>query len=588
MTLDDVAAKLKSPKPKQIRGGRGFTAHCPAHKDDNPSFAVWEGADEWLHFNCQGKCTEDAILSALGMTQEDRRVGTFNPQRANSDIVFTYTDEHGAYLFEKVRLKGDKKNTRQRIRHGTGYIYNLVNLNGKSKTFYRLAEVLTAVKAGKTIYINEGEPAVEAFRTRGLVATCQPAGAGSGKWLEQHTALLKGATVVIVADRDEVGEAYAKEVYSALDGVAVSVTVVQSKTEGKGHDARDHFDAGHKVDQFITASHLMQLDIPGMVTFAAQEFSAYTVEYLWEPYFHFGQSCLFVADSGVGKSTLMIAMAAAFSQGQLPCGDGKCEPVKTAYFIGDSDPADAYETLYRANGGVPGMTAWIKDARPLNAAFKADVKKLAKMGFRFIVVDPLYNYMAMTKNDSNDGLQAADAFGVLADAAEENKVCIVVAHHVGKGASQKSASEVHLGSVMLKARARGYLYARKHPEERGLIVVTDEKGSLLVPKGEAFAYRRVGQEVQYLESFENPFDEEQRSKGGNCRDWILGTLTSSWMLGKALAAKAANAGFSERTFERTRAALIKENLVLKGGVSENIVYCLASQETPYDPWGDTL
>jgi hypothetical protein len=590
MTLDEVALKLEKGVRRTIRGGPGIRARCPAHDDQTASFAVWQGKDDYLHFNCQAGCTEEQILAALSMTQKDRRI--LGPVASTTgQTVYRYTDKMGAYLFEKSRGadKGGKKTFYQRIAQADGkYLSNLSSLNGQSKTLYRLAEVLGAVASGETIYINEGEKAVEAFRMRGYVATCQPAGAGPGKWLDQHTNVLRGSNCVIVADRDQVGECYAKEVYNALESVCKSVTVVQSKTTGDHDDAYDHFASGHKAEQFVLASHLMALDIAGMFTYEAnQKFETYEVDYLWEPYFFFGQSCLFVADSGVGKSTLLIAICAGLSVGQLPNGGGACAPIKTAYFIGDSDPVEAYETLYRANGGKPGMVAWIKDPRPLNGAFKSDVRKLAKAGYRNIVLDPLLNYMALTKNDANDGLQATDAFGVLADVAEECKVCVIVAHHVGKGASQKSANEVHLGSVMLKARARGYLYARKHPDDKGLVVVTDEKGSLLVPKGEAFAYRRLGMEVLFVKEFENPFDDQTpKHKGNNCRQWILDTLTDQWLSNSTLTLKAKNAGFSDRTFQRVRAELVKEGKILKGGSCENTQWCLAVDQPPYDMWGD--
>lgn len=590
MTLDELASRLEGVRRKEISGrGPGLRAKCPAHQDDHPSFAAWEGADGWLHFKCQRGCSEGAIMQALGMGMLDRRALASD---GGGQCLYKYTDASGAYLFEKVRITDrlGRKTFFQRIAcPGGEYQTSILGLGAQAKTLYRIAEVCEAVRLGLPVYVNEGEKSVEALRRKGHVATCQPSGAGNGKWLEQHTTALRGAHVVIVADRDDAGGAYAKEVYSALEPVAKTIKVVRSKTRGEHDDAYDHLQAGFGVDDFDAASDLMEVSIAGMVTFAKGDFAPFEVDFLWEPYLFFGQACLLIADSGVGKSTLLLAFAAGMSKGQLPNSGGSCHPVKTAYFIGDSDPAESYETMFRANGGVPEMVTWIKGLRPLDGSFKSDVRKLARAGHRLIIIDPLMNYMALTKNDSNDGLQATDAFGNIADVAEECGVCILVAHHTGKGADRKSASEVHLGSVMLKARSRGYLYGRKSPGDKGLVIVTDEKGSLASPRGEAFAYRRVGNEVLYVTEFDNPFDSEgtaPKSKGFNCREWIIDMLTDQWTPSKVLSARAKDAGFSERTFERARTELVKELKILKGGTSENTVFCLAVDQPPYDLWGD--
>lgn len=332
------------------------------------------------------------------------------------------------------------------------------------------------------------------------------------------------------------------------------------------------------------------LDIPGLERFEEAEMPTFSIEYVVEPYFFLGQAALLVADSGTGKSTFLVSVVAGLSAGQKFNNLGRCEVVNSIYYIGDADYTKSYEQFYRTNGGKPGGVTWIKGARPLDGNFKEELRTLCRaFNARIVVIDPLFNFMAFKTRDSNDGLQSVDAFGVLADIAEELNICIVAAHHVGKGADKKSANEVHVGSVMLKARARGYLYARPNPDDKTMIVVTDEKGSFSVRKGPAFAYRRMGDRVDYLRNFENPFDKNARPcyKQDDAKNWILNHLsTSGWTNGNDLWLLAESEGLKKDTFNEARVSLKNEGAIWRDGAGQFTSWCIVSGQKPYNPWGE--
>lgn len=111
---------------------------------------------------------------------------------------------------------------------------------------YRLPQILEAKEADRVVWICEGEKDAHALVDHGLVATCNAGGAG--KWTAEHAQHLEDMDVTIVADRDEPGQAHAKQVVDTLRGIARTVYVVQALT---GKDAADHFAAGHKDSQFV-------------------------------------------------------------------------------------------------------------------------------------------------------------------------------------------------------------------------------------------------------------------------------------------------------------------------------------------------
>ena len=114
------------------------------------------------------------------------------------------------------------------------------------RVLYNLPQVKQAVTENQAIYIAEGEKDVDALRKAGVVATCNPGGAGM--WRAEFSEVLRGARVTIVADKDEPdpktgrapGVEHARSVAGSLQGIAVSVEIVQAAA---GKDATDHFGA---------------------------------------------------------------------------------------------------------------------------------------------------------------------------------------------------------------------------------------------------------------------------------------------------------------------------------------------------------
>jgi hypothetical protein len=602
LTIDEFASRLRKPKPFRRAGQRGFRASCPAHDDRSPSFAVWEGVDGYLHVKCQAGCSEDAILASLGMTQEDRRVGTDASSRPVEEAVYAYTGADGGYKFEKVRLRGPsgKKDFRLRTKDASGnLVYSVASLNGWRGTLYALPDVKRAIREGLTVYVNEGEKAAEAFRERGLVATCQPVGGDKeqpgSKWLQPHTDALRGAKVVIVADRDETGEKYARYVAQALKKTALSVMVVQSKTEGEKDDAFNHFKAGYSVEEFVRRPDLERKeDAPTLegVSFDPDAFEMVELEHLWEPRIPKGKPILWDADGGTQKTTLLAAIAACFSIGQLPCGDGPCEPIKTAYFHKGEDDSSEIATVFRANGGDLRQITFFDDPN-----FNLDADGLERLeatirrgGFGNVVFDALlYFCQHLQREGWKDPQAVLPTLHGLSQVAKETGAAINNIRHTSKGAVGKSASELGFGSVQFRNSHRGQMVMRYHPTERGLVVVTDEKGSLLSPRGEAFAFRRIGNEIQFVADFDNPFDardtgEARKASKALAKEWLARQLASGPKDKRDVIAAGQAVSLSQRTLERALGEIGGRAQLEGFGPTKRSLWTLETQPAMY--WQD--
>jgi 5S rRNA maturation endonuclease (ribonuclease M5) len=221
-------------------GDDKWQARCPSHDDRTPSLSVALTPERWLLY-CQAGCPTEQVVADAGLEMGDLFAENGNGHREVID-TYDYTDERGELLFQVVRFA--PKDFRQRRPDGVGGWE--WRLGDTRRVLYRLPRVLEAVQRGERVYVAEGERDVHSLEKLGLTATCNAGGAL--KWRSEHSNALRGAEVVVIADRDDAGREHAKQVAESLQGVAADVEVVEPAT---GKDAADHLTAGRGLDDFV-------------------------------------------------------------------------------------------------------------------------------------------------------------------------------------------------------------------------------------------------------------------------------------------------------------------------------------------------
>jgi len=560
----------------------GIVGCCPAHDDRSPSFYAWVSADGWLNLRC-AICSPAAIMAALGVTDDDRRPAGY--EKRPDQVEYVYRDTHGQPLLRKVRTMRDGRKDFhvQNWRNGSW----VMGKGAASAPLYRLPEVLSAVQGGRTVYINEGEKACDALAAQGLAATCQPFGANGSNWSQQHTQLLKNAHAVIVADRDEVGEKYARHIAAQLQGVACSVRVVQSCTEAEKDDAFDHLAAGHGEDDWVDRHDLLPPRGLSTRRFHKEDFAPVELDFLIEPHLPRGKCVLLDADGGTGKTSLAIALAAALSNGYDPVNEMHLERrMRTLYLHKGEDQDDELATVFAANGGDFDCIDFYNGDLCLDDAGIRQIEEEVRDGcFDLVVLDAFFYFLQGLMPDTNVALDAMRVMDRLNRMAGRTGCTVVNIRHTTKGTVGKRASDLGMGSVQFRNSHRGQLVARWHPTNRGLVVVTDEKGSLLVPRGPHFCYRRVDEnEVQFVLDVDNPFDEgisAPMTKLGAAKDMLRKLLTGQYVAVTRLTAWAAENDICPRTLKKARANLgVKAIKDGRGGWMAH----LPAPEEPEDPF----
>lgn len=239
--------------------------------------------------------------------------------------------------------------------------------------------------------------------------------------------------------------------------------------------------------------------------------AAFEPEYLAHPYLPAGKCVLLDADGGTGKTSLALAWAASLSRGLHPTTFARLPggPVRTLYLHRGEDADEELETVYRANGGVAGRIRYAGSRLGLDKPGCDLVARAIRGGdYRLVVLDALMYFLEGAVRDANTAMDVNPAIQRLNAIARATGCTFLNVRHTRKGALGAEASALGMGSVAFRNAHRGQLVARFHPDReahRGLVVVTDEKGSLMVPRGDPFMFRRVGHEIQYVRGVENPF-----------------------------------------------------------------------------------
>ncbi|MFI8303687.1 DUF3987 domain-containing protein [Streptomyces sp. NPDC085927] len=247
--------------------GRGTSYQCVAHEDRAPSLSVTRGS-KGVILKCHAGCATEDVVAALGLTMADLFDEPLEKQERPQIVAeYKYCDPQGELTKVVRRIEpgynGERKTFRQYRPDGTP------GVKGVRDYLYRLPEVIAEAQAGGTILIPEGEKDVESLRALGCVATCNISGAG--KWRDDYTESLRGASeVVVIADRDEPGRKHAAAVADSVQRAGIPVRVLEP---ARGKDMTDHISAGLGFDDLVPATR----------TAPAQNDSSNSSEPLWGP-----------------------------------------------------------------------------------------------------------------------------------------------------------------------------------------------------------------------------------------------------------------------------------------------------------------
>ena len=535
--FERLIAKLKGVK----RSGPGFMACCPAHDDKNPSLSVNEGQNGRVLLNCFAGCSLDAICAGLGLSKADlfenqgRRAlpGQGSPKRRAGGrkivAVYPYCDEDGAILYERVRYE-PKEFRFRRPKPGGGYINDL---RGVRRVLYRLPEVVAAKQMNRLIILVEGEKDADALVKLGYVATT----CGSAEdWRPEFAKVLAGGRLLIIPDNDAAGYALMNKameghrpstphlcfasvaVFGLTDmpaGSDISDWLERERKQGRSDDeirekledmfrlwAVSRWGAEEELKQLQDSGELEEImreakaqaaaeaqsedaPRPKLIVQEAGDIKPEPVEWVWPGKIPLGTVTLLDGEPGVGKSTLMAALAAHVTTGK-PFPDGApCEP-GGVLILGAEDQAGVLRARLDAAGAEGGRWAIVSHVEAGSSGwpfrYPEDLRHLREevqsRGVRLVWVDALNNILP-AKTDTNSDAAMRRALAPLNEFARENGVAVVAIRHICK--ETRRAIYAGLGSVAYVGVARSVLMLHNDPADESRRVLTWVKGNYAAP-----------------------------------------------------------------------------------------------------------
>jgi len=459
----DVLREIVLPKLEGVKkSGSGFSARCPAHEDRNPSLSVSAGTTHPVVFSCQAGCPPEDVLAALGLTwadlsapRERRDDGEWTPA-GPAVAVYDYRDENGELLFQVLRTAS--KDFRQRVPDVTQKSSWRWSLGDVRRVIYRLPKVIEAVRECRMIYICEGEKDVHTLETHGEVATCNPGGAG--KWRPEYTEVFRDAVVVIIADKDNPGQAHARMVRDALIPVAASVTIAEAKT---GKDATDHFTAGHTIgdldytwDSGTTAKPTLAVDLWEFLD-ASDPLPDWIIPGLLER----GDRMILTGFEGLGKSMLVRQLAVCAAAGLHPFQhnrDTHFEPASVLFIDCENSEAQSRRKLraiamaskYYHRPVEPGRMRLIHRPEGVDLTDDDDqawlYERVTAHKPDLLVIGPFYR---LHNANMNDEQVARRVVSVLDHARGISNAALLTEAHAGHGEAGKGRSVRPTGSSLL-------------------------------------------------------------------------------------------------------------------------------------------
>lgn len=624
MQLDEFLTHLDGVKKT---GPTQYMACCPvksAHKhgDRAPSLSVGKGNNGSIVFYCQGGCSQESVLQALGLSMKDlfpdgdRPRQEYRPRPTSREdkgrIVaqYDYTDENGQLLARKTRWETAVDGKRKKTftwSHPEGQGFRS-GRNGMAVP-YRLPELVKA----ETVFLCEGEKDVDNLTAQGLAATCSPDGAGTGsKWRDTYTPYFAGKTVYILQDNDDVGKKFAQYEAEKLSPVAQEVKVLDLTAlwpglpeHGDISDVMEHLGATQALADLLELADKApgwEPSPPEKSPFLSSfhtlsDFAEEEPSWLVEGWIPEGQITLLAADGGTGKTTLWCNLVAALSSGR-PClldsPDVKREPLKVAFFSTEDSVKKKLKRQLRQAGANEGnilTTDFSSGGGDALRELKLGSDRLREVIANFrpalCVFDPIQGFLPSRVNMGSRN-EMRDCMAPLIALGEEFGTAFFIVCHTNKrmGASDRSrlADSADLWDVARSVLMMGYTGApgqrylshekNNYADRQETLLLSFGKDGQLVKEGTTWKRDR-----EFMQEAVTQRSAPQREE---CKAFLLEKLGEhgNSMASKELENLAKAAGYSRATIRRAKDELKEGSAIVYGntGNGNNKVWTVQRTE----------
>lgn len=217
-----ISAQSLAKALKARPSGKGWIAHCPAHKDDTASLSVNVGPDNMALYRCHAGCSQEKVtlrLKELGITSNPNME---EPKPFHHVESYFYTDGNHNEVLRVDRFENEdgKKTFKQFHKNNEGQW-----TPGKSPTATIAPYAFESWKDSDFVFLVEGEKARNHLNQILPNKTTCIAG-GASAWRDDYAKWFTGKRVYILPDNDDPGRKFAHMAASTIHRVAKETKIV--------------------------------------------------------------------------------------------------------------------------------------------------------------------------------------------------------------------------------------------------------------------------------------------------------------------------------------------------------------------------
>lgn len=332
------------------------------------------------------------------------------------------------------------------------------------------------------------------------------------------------------------------------------------------------------------------LAVRGPIGVRLADVEAESVRWAWNKWLTRGKLHVFDGDPGMGKSTIMAAIAASVTAG-VPWPDGSAVPEEArggvVFMTAEDDPATTIRPRMEAAGADVSRITVISTIPTANGAGRLPIlpddvdiiiEACKQIGAKLLVIDPVTAYLGGA--NSHVDADVRGALVALAVAAEEAGIAVVLIRHLNKSTGG-SALYRGGGSIAFAGLARVVWVVGTDPNDPNRRALTVSKNNLAAfPQTLGYALESAGEfgvgRASWLgplplkadDLVRPPATEAHAPARAVATEFLTRVLTDGPRPAAELFAEADNEGIAEKTLRRAKDDLkIKAERV--GGISKH-------------------
>lgn len=291
------------------------------------------------------------------------------------------------------------------------------------------------------------------------------------------------------------------------------------------------------------------------------EVKATKIDWLWYPYIPFGKITMLQGDPGTGKTTAVLAIAAALTTGSaLPKMQTAIEPMTVIFQTAEDGLGDTVKPRLVQSGADCNRIIVIDESEnELSLSDNRIEQAITQTGAKLFILDPLQAYLGadVDMHRANEIRPILKRIGTI---AEQTGCAIVVIGHLNKGTNKSQYRG--LGSIDIQAAARSVLTVGRVKDQPYTRAIAQGKNNL-APEGKTIGFEldpNTG--FKWLGVLEMTIDEllsgripEHDTTYDKAIDFLKKELAESEKPAAFLYEKAEAQDIGERTLKKAKHAL---------------------------------